>query len=191
MQRVVWARGVFSPFLFLLILNLLLSGCEAGLFLGKMNAAEDRLSYGRTIGDDLDDLPAIVPPSVAARHKMALAIDSIMQGDYNYKDISEGLTDIRQDPYLPRYLKVEAGYILVLVEKMERSRRGRDIMSEKYKQCAKDSELLLGELKQIKDEQKLSEQESTQLKSELEQLRYKLKKIEEIHIEVEKRRGMQ
>ena len=191
MQRVVWARGVFSPFLFLLILNLLLSGCEANLFLGKMNAAEDRLSYGRTIGGNLEDLPAMVPPSVAARHKMALAIDSIMQGDYNYKDISEGLTGIRQDPYLPRYLKVEAGYILVLVEKMERSRRAEDKMTEKYKQSAKDTERLQVELKKIKDKQKLSEQESRQLKSELKELKYKLKKIEEIHIEVEKRRGMQ
>ena len=87
---------MFLPFLFLLTLNLLLTGCEANLFLGKMGAAEDKLSYGKPIGGDLNDIPTIMPPSVTARHRIALAIDSIIEGDYNYKDIKETLTDIRQ-----------------------------------------------------------------------------------------------
>lgn len=184
MQKVVRARGVFLPFLFLLALNLLLLGCEANVFLGKMGAAEDKLSYGKPIGRDLNDIPAIMPPSVTARHRIALAIDSIIQGDYNYKDIKETLTDIRQDPYIPRYLKVEAGYILVLVEKMERERRARDEASMKYKASAKD----LAETAKNYDQ---CLQENEKMKGELKELKYKLQKIEEIHIDIEKRRGMQ
>lgn len=156
-----------------------------------MNAAEDRLSSGKSIGDDLGDRPAVVPPSATARYEIALAIDSLMRGDYNYKDISESLRGIRQNPLLPRYLKVEAGYILVLAEKMERSRQDENKMAGKYKQCTKENKQLKEELDRAKDKQKLSEDEAQKLKTELEQLKYKLKKIEEIHIEAEKMRGMQ
>ena len=175
---------MFLPFLFLLTLNLLLTGCEANLFLGKMGAAEDKLSYGKPIGGDLNDIPTIMPPSVTARHRIALAIDSIIEGDYNYKDIKETLTDIRQDPYIPRYLKVEAGYILVLVEKVERERRARDEASKKYKASAKD----LADTAKNYDQ---CLQENEKMKGELKELKYKLQKIEEIHIDIEKRRGMQ
>ena len=135
-----------------------------------MGAAEDRLSYGKPIGDGLKDIPAIVPPSVTARHKIALAIDSIIEGHYNYKDIKKTLIDIRQDPYIPRYLKVEAGYILIMVEKIESEHKIQDKMSKKYEQCSRAREQMKGELKELK---------------------YKLEKIEEIHIDVERRRGMQ
>jgi hypothetical protein len=191
MQKVVWAKGVFLPFLFLLTLNLLISGCEANLFLGKMGAAEDKLSYGKPIGKELNDIPAILPPSVTARHKIALAIDSIIEGHYNYKDIKGTLTDIRQDPYIPGYLKVEAGYILVLVEKIERERGIRDETSKKYKASAKDLAETAKKYDKCLQEKDQMKQVTDQMKGELKELKYKLEKIEEIHIDIEKRRGMQ
>ena len=184
MQKVAWAKGVFLLFLFLLTLSLLLSGCEANLYLGKMGVAEDKLSYGKPIGDELNDAPAIVPPSVTARRRIALAIDSILEGHYNYKDIKGTLIDIRQDPYIPRYLKVEAGYVLVLVEKIELERRVLDETANKYKASAKD-------LAETGEKYDRCLQENVQMKGELKELKYKLQKIEEIHIDSEKRRGMQ
>lgn len=138
--------------------------------MGKMEAAEDELSHGKPISIGLDNIPFMVPPSVTARHKIALAIDSIIEGDYNYKKLSGSLKDIRNDPYVPRYLKVEAGYILVIAEKMEHARQDLDRLSKKNEAC---------------------EREREQMKSELEELKYKLEKIEEIHIDIEKRRGKQ
>jgi len=138
--------------------------------MGKMVAAEDALSHGKPIGVDLSDVPLIVPPSVAARHKIALAIDSVIEGDYTYKELAVSLKDIRNDPYVPRYLKVEAGYLLLVVEKMEHARHERDRLAKKNEAC---------------------EREREQMKGELEEMRYKLEKIEEIHIDIEKRRGKQ
>lgn len=191
MQRVVWAKGVFLPFLFLLTLNLLLSSCEANLFLGKIGSAEDKLSYGKSIGDELSDIPMIVPPSVTARHQIAMAIDSIIEGHYKYKDIQETLTDIRQDPYIPRYLKVEAGYILVLVEKIEGERRVQEETAKKYNASAKNLAETAKKYDQCMQARELVKQENEQMKVELKELKYKLQKIEEIHIDIEKRRGMQ
>ncbi len=170
MQRALWAREVFLPFLCLFFLNLFLAGCSSNLFMGKMEAAEDSLSHGKPIRVDLSDIPLMVPPSVAARHKIALAIDSVIEGDYNYKELAGSLKEIRNDPYVPRYLKVEAGYILLVAEKMEHARRERDRILKKNEAC---------------------EREREQMKAELEEMKYKLEKIEEIHIDIEKRRGKQ
>jgi hypothetical protein len=142
------------------------------------------MSYGKSIGNDLDEIPPMMPPSVVARHKIASALDSIIKGDYNYKDITNILIDIRQDPYIPRYLKVEAGYILVLVEKIERERRVRDETSKKYNASTKDLAETAGKYDRCL-------QENERMKNELKELKYKLEKIEEIHIDIEKRRGMQ
>ena len=177
MQKVLWAKGVFFPFLCLLFLNLLPAGCSSNLFIGKMEAAEDELSHGKSISVDLDNIPLMVPPSVAARHKIALAIDSIIEGDYNYKKLLKSLRGIRNDPYVPRYLKVEAGYLLVLVEKVELARQGLDGLSKKNEECKRRQEQMKNKVEQMK--------------GELEEMRYKLEKIEEIHIDSEKRRGMQ
>lgn len=173
---------MFFPFLCLLFLNFILAGCTANLFLGKLSAAEDKLSYGKSIGDDLEEIPPMMPPSVIARHRIASALDYILQGDYNYRDITNILVDIRQDPYVPRYLKVEAGYILVLVEKIERQRRTGDETSKKYNASTKD----LAETVKKYDR---CQQENERLKDELKELKYKLEKIEEIHLDIEKRRG--
>ncbi len=142
-----------------------------------MGDAEEQLSYGKPIGDELETVPPMVPPSVTARQRIALAIDSIIDGTYKYKDIKRTLADIRQDPFIPRYLKVEAGYLLVLVEKMERMDQSQDKAAKKYDECARERT----EMKK----------ETETLKGEIEQLKYKLQKIEEIHIDIEKRRGQQ
>ncbi|HHO75708.1 MAG TPA: hypothetical protein ENN05_04685 [Deltaproteobacteria bacterium] len=140
------------------------------MFLGKMDAAEQELSHGKSMSIDLGDIPLMVPPSVIARHKIAIAVDSIIDGRFNYKKLSESLTEIRNDPYVPRYLKVEAGYVLVLMERIERAGDDLESMSKKNDACERAQE---------------------QMRGELEEMKYKLDKIEEIHIDSQKRRGMQ
>ena len=95
-------------------------GCTANLFLNKLGDAEENLSFGKPVQEDLHVTPPLMPPSVQARHTIAMAIDSLIKGDYIYKDIKVSLDTIRKDTFIPQYLKVEAGYLLVLIERRPR-----------------------------------------------------------------------
>ncbi|OQC18243.1 MAG: hypothetical protein BWX71_02865 [Deltaproteobacteria bacterium ADurb.Bin072] len=82
---------------------------------------------------------------------------------------------------------MEAGYLLTLVERME----GLDKTAPKAKEGAKDNDELKRNLDQARKELDEARKESEGLKKEVEDLSFKLKKLEEIHIESVKRRGTQ
>lgn len=137
---------------------------------------------GNRITQDLSTTPVLIPPPVAARHTIAMAIDSLLSDKYDANEIRKTLTLMRKDPFIPRYLKVEAGYLLILLEKLEEQKK----IANKN---AAEKERVQREIKKEFEERYTAEND--RLKQELDELRYKLQKIEEIHINTEKKRGIQ
>lgn len=182
MQRAVSARGAFLHLLCLFTLVFLLGGCKADSFNNKLKSAEDELSMGNRITQDLSTTPVLIPPPVAARHTIAMAIDSLLSDKYDANEIRKTLTLMRKDPFIPRYLKIEAGYLLILLEKLEEQKK----IANKN---AAEKERVQREIKKEFEERYTAEND--RLKQELDELRYKLQKIEEIHINTEKKRGIQ
>lgn len=124
--------------------------------------------------------PYLAPPSMKARHTIAMAVDSALSDYFDEKEAAEvrkSLAQIRKDALLPHSVKVEAGYVLELLEKIEGYKRQMKIASQQKEKMAAENEKVTAE----KDK----------MKNELEELKYKLEKIEEIHIKTEMKRGKQ
>lgn len=159
---------------------LFLQGCAKELLTTRIDTAEERLSRGRVSEENLREMKPVLPPALVARHKIAIVMESIIKGDFSYSMVKADLAEVRDGSLTPDYLSVEAGYILTLVEKMETLNK----TSSRAKECAKEGDELKRELEQVR-------KESEDLRKEIETLTYKLKKLEEIHIESVKRRGKQ
>jgi hypothetical protein len=158
-----------------------LAGCTSILRDSKLNLAEDDLSSGKQAGEKLKKQEGtLVYPSVEARRAFALAMDIIISEKYNEDDaadIRKNLMKIRRDPLMPRDQKVEAGYVIVLFDRIESLRRQNKALTGQKDKC-------LIEADQMKAE-------NDKIRKDLEELNYKLQKIEEIHINTEKKRGIQ
>jgi len=165
-----------------LALIILLGGCKADSFTNELKCAEDDLSFGNRVGKDLEAAPVLIPPPVAARHTIALVMDALLSDEYNAQEVRKTLSLLRKDPFIPRYLKVEAGYLLVLLNKLEGQKR----LNEKH---VAEKERIQQEFKKELEEKYAAEND--RLRKELDELKYKLQKIEEIHINTEKKRGIQ
>ncbi len=159
---------------------LILQGCAKEFLSTRIDSAENKLSHGKVSEENLKEMNPLLPPSLVARHKMALVMESIVKGDFSYSAVKADLTEIRNSSFTPDYLSVEAGYLLILIEKME----GLSKAAARAKECAKESDEMKRGLDQVR-------KENDDLKKEIEDLNFKLKKLEEIHIESVKRRGKQ
>jgi hypothetical protein len=182
MQRAASARAAFFPLLCLFTLVFLLGGCKADSFSSKLKCAEDELSFGNRVGEQLTGTPALIPPPVAARHTIAMVVDSLLSDKYEVRETRKTLSLLRKDPFIPRYLKVEAGYLLVLLDKLEAQKR----LNEKH---SAEKERIQREFKKELEDKYTAEND--RLRKELDEMKYKLQKIEEIHINTEKKRGIQ
>lgn len=159
---------------------LIFQGCAKELLTTRIDAAENKLSQGKASEENLKEMSPLLPPSLVARHKLAIIMESIIRGDFSYSAVKAELTEIRNSAITPDYLSVEAGYLLTLIEKME----GLNKNASKAKECVKDNDELKRSLEQTR-------KENEDLKKEVEDLNFKLKKLEEIHIDSVKRRGKQ
>lgn len=180
MQRATLERGAFFLLPCLFILMLLLGGCTADLTTRDLREAEDNLSYGKPAGEKVKGKPLVISPTVEAKYTIARAMDFVISeknDDGEFQETRKNLSSIRKNPLLPHYLKVEAGYIMVMLDKIEDLKRLNRASSLQKEKCA-------DEVGRVKDE-------NDRMKKELEELRYKLQKIEEIHINTEKKRGVQ
>lgn len=181
MHRALWVKAVSLLSVSLVLMGMLIfQGCAKELITTRINAAEKNLSHGKASEENLKEMNPLLPPSLVARHKMAIIMESVVKGDFSYSAVKSELTEIRNSTFTPDYLSVEAGYLLTLIEKME----GLNKTASRVKECTKDND----ELKRNVDQ---SRKENEDLKKEVEDLNFKLKKLEEIHIESVKRRGKQ
>jgi len=188
MRTAKWARAVSLPFICLALMGMVLfQGCAKDLLSTRINAAEEKLARGKASDVNLKEMNPVLPPSLAARHKLALIMDSLVRGDFTYAAVKAELLSIRDGALTPGHLSVEAGYLLTLVEKMEKLDKG----ASKARECAREGEELKKDLDQSRREAETLKKENDELKKEVELQVFKLKKLEEIHIDSVKRRGKQ
>lgn len=181
MRTAARARAVSFLSVFLVpLMMLFFQGCTKELLSTRISTAEDRLSHGKAVEEDLKAMNPVLPPSLVARHKLALVMESIQKNEYTFSTVKADLEEIRDNSLNPSYLRTEAGYLLTLVEKMETLHRS----AAKAKELNKDNDELKRELEQAR-------KENEEFRKEIESLSYKLKKLEEIHIDSVKRRGKQ
>jgi len=169
------------------MVTLLFQGCSAGILNTKIDVAEKSLSQGKAASEDLKSLDPLLSPSLVARHKIALVMDSIIRGENSFSVMKTDLEEIRGNSFLPDYLRVEAGYILTLIERMETFQKS----TAKTREYARESEELRKSLSESKKEIEALKKENEDIKKEVDVLSYKLKKLEQIHLESVKRRGKQ
>jgi cell division protein FtsB len=132
------------------------------------------------MGEKVKSTPLVVAPTIEAKYTIARAMDFIISeknDDNEVQETRKNLSSIRKSPLLPHYLKVEAGYVMVMLDKIEDLKRQNRASSQQKDKYADENE-------RMKDD-------NDRMKKELEELRYKLQKIEEIHINTEKKRGVQ
>lgn len=143
-----------------------------------MDAVEQSLSQGKAPKENIQEITTAPSPSLGARKRIAAVMETIVKGDFSYASAKAELADIRGDARVPPYLSVEAGYLLLLLERMEGLSRQ-----------ASRSQQLQKEVEDARKALELERKEKEDARKELEELRFKLKKLEEIHIESLKRRG--
>jgi len=163
---------------FLALALMLAEGCTTYNACRSISEAEGALSQGKAPGRSVREVEAGPVSSLEARQRLALVMESILRGDFSYGSVKSELADIRDKSQAPDHLKTEAGYMLVLVERME----GLSKVAARSRECARENE-------EIKKTLETARKEQDDLKKQLEELRFKLKKLEEINIEALKRRG--
>jgi hypothetical protein len=178
-DRAAFFRSAFL----LLVTTLILQGCASELFSSRLDSAENKIAQGRPANGDLKkgSIP-LLPPSVTARYKIALAMDSFVRGEAPPGTIAQELKKIREDSFTPSNQRIEAGYLLLLIERIETLQKSLNAQTLKGKEYAKEGDELKKAYEQLK-------KENEDTRKEVELLTFKLKKLEEIHIETEKRRG--
>jgi len=178
MHRARSVRAVSFLSVCLLSLSTLLAGCGA-LLTGKLQEAETSVSTGKPYKGNLGVYNTLASPDILARKKLALAMNTVVKGDIAFPEVKQTLKSIQKDPYTSAEIKVEAGYLFMLIEKLETRQRDLDHTRQRLEKTIKDKDDMAGE----KDAAIAS------LTKERDDLAFKIKKLEEISTLTEKRRG--
>lgn len=178
MHRARSARAVPLLSVCLLFLSAFPAGCGA-LLTSKLQEAEYSVSSGKPYKGNLGVNSALSSPDILARKKLALAMNTVVKGDIAFPEVKQTLRSIQKDPYTSDEIKVEAGYLFTLIEKLEARQRDLDHTRQRLEKTSKDKDDLARE----KDEAIAA------LTKERDDLAFKLKKLEEISTLKEKRRG--
>jgi len=145
---------------------------------GKLQEAETSVSSGKPYKGSLGVNTALTSPDILARKKLALAMNTVVKGDVAFPEVKQTLKSIQKDPYTSAELKVEAGYLFTLIEKLEARQRDLDHTRQRLDKTMKDKD----DLARDKDAT------IAQLTRERDDLAFKIKKLEEISTLTEKRR---
>jgi hypothetical protein len=189
MRRAGLEKAACFISVFLLVLELILAGC-APLLPEEIITAEDSVAAGEALKSTASlDIP-IDHPDIAARKKIILIMNSIITEEYSTAETKAALMAIRNDPDVSRDLKVEAGYIISLVETIDARNKDIDFLQSKNTKCLNEKAELAKALKE--DERTLAQKEEliSILADEKKELKFKLNKLEEIIEKSERRRGL-
>ncbi|MEN6475178.1 MAG: hypothetical protein ABFD81_14275 [Syntrophaceae bacterium] len=178
MHRARSVRVVSFLSVCLLLLSTLLAGCGA-LLTGKLQEAETSVSSGKPYKGNLGGYNTLASPDILARKKLALAMNTVVKGDIAFPEVKQTLKSIQKDPYTSAEIKVEAGYLFTLIEKLEARQRDLDHTRQRLEKTLKDKDDMAGEKDAI----------IASLTKERDDLAFKIKKLEEISTLTEKRRG--
>ncbi|HEY9160370.1 MAG TPA: hypothetical protein VIS94_04715 [Desulfomonilia bacterium] len=196
MRRAGLERAACFISVFLSVLELILAGC-APLLPQEIVTAEDSIAAGKALKSTASlDIP-IDHPDIEARKKIILIMNSIITEEYSTAETKAALMAIRNDPDVSRDLKVDAGYIISLVEIIGERNKDIDFLQNKNTKCLNDRAEL--EKTHKEDEKRLKETERILaqkeeliaiLAEEKKELKFKLNKLEEIIEKSERKRGL-
>jgi len=140
------------------------------MFTSPLDMAEQNVSTGKPYDGDFVAQESYTSSEMIARRKLVMVMKSLTGKEYAYGDLRAVLSSIASDPYTPQYLRVESGYLIILLDKLENHKQQLSQVNGKYQACVEENKMVL---------------------KELEELNYKLKKLEEIYIDTEKKRVQQ
>lgn len=167
---------------FLLVLEIILTGC-APLIPPEIMSAEDSLAAGKGL-KSISSLDIVIDhPDIAARKKIILIVNSIINEDYSTSETKTALKAIQNDPDVSRDLKIEAGYIISMIETIDSRNKDIDHLQHKNSKC-------LNEKSDLDKAIKENELQIIELIKEKDDLDFKLGKLEEIYKKSERRRGL-
>jgi len=170
MSRAPMVKAVPFHLICLCLVSCLMFACTSLSGTNRLMQAEDKLAAGNTV--DIKDIKVKgwLPPGATARQDIALALNAMLKDTQNTSYAKKLLRNVMEDPLTPRHLEIEAGYMLTLIELIEAQNK---------------------EISKLDQGLRTSTEREKKLKKERDDLMYKLKKMEEIYIHTEKRRGMQ
>jgi len=167
---------------FLLAFEIILTGC-APMVPPEILDAEDRIASGRTLDSTKSLDLKLSAPDMIARRKILLIVDSIINEEYSTAETKSALKGIQDDPEVSRDIKIDAGYLLSMVDKIDS--RNKDIERLQNKNSR-----LVGERNDAERALKDKDARIDELVTANEELQFKLKKLEETYQKAEKRRGI-
>jgi len=174
---------------FLLVLEITLTGC-APLIPPEIMSAEDSVAAGKGL-KSTSSLDIIIDhPDIAARKKIILIVNSIITEEYSTAETKAALKAIQNDPDVSRDLKIEAGYIISMLETIDSRNKDIDHLQNKHSKCLNEKSDLDKALKEADWLLKEKEELITILVGEKQELKFKLQKLEEIYKKSERRRGL-
>ncbi len=170
MSKATMVRAVRFPLIYLYLVSCIMFACTSLSGTQTLRETEDTLATGKTVGLKDIRVKGWLPPGGKARQDIAIALNAMLKDTKNTGYAARLLNNVIQDPLTPRDLKIEAGYMLSLVRLIETQNK---------------------EISRLGQVLRTSEKRKEKLQKERDELMYKLKKMEEIYIHTEKRRGMQ
>jgi len=171
------------------VLEIILAGC-APLLPQEIITAEDSIAAGKPLKSTASlDIP-IDHPDIAARKKLILIMNSIITEEYSTAETNAALMAIRNDPDVSRDLKIEAGYIISMVDIIDSRNKDIDSLQNKNTKCLNEKSEVVNALKEADWLLKQKEELIMILVGEKQELKFKLQKLEEIYTKSERRRGL-
>lgn len=189
MRRAGLEKAACFISVFLLVLEIILAGC-APLLPPEIITAEDSIAAGQALKSTASlDIP-IDHPDIAARKKIILIMNSIITEEYSTAQTKAELNSIRNDPDVSRDLKIEAGYIISMVDIIDSRNKDIENLQNKNTKCLNEKSELVKALKEADWLLKQKEELIMILVGEKQELKFKLQKLEEIYTKSERRRGL-
>jgi hypothetical protein len=167
---------------FLLVLEIMLTGC-APLIPPEIISAEDSLAAGKELKSTSSLDIMIDHPDIEARKKIILIVNSVMTDDYSTTETKNALKAIQNAPDVSRDIRIEAGYIMSMIETIDRRNKDIDHLQHKVSKC-------LNEKSDLDKAIRENELQIIELIKEKDELDFKLGKLEEIYKKSERRRGL-
>jgi valyl-tRNA synthetase len=171
------------------VLEIILTGC-APLIPPEIMSAEDSLAAGKGLKSTSSLDIVIDHPDIAARKKIILIVNSIITEEYSTAETKAALNAIQNDPDVSRDFKIEAGYIISMIETIDSRNKDIDYLQNKNSKCLNEKSDLDKALKEADWLLKEKEELITILVGEKQELKFKLQKLEEIYKKSERRRGL-
>ena len=189
MHRASSARAACFISAFLLLLEIVASGC-ASIVPPEISEAEESVVAGHGLKTTTVLEEGAYYPEIDARRKMVLVMNSIITEECSVPEAKALLKTVQDSPDVPGDLKIEAGYIVLMIDIIDARNRDIDTLQQKNASC-------INKMNEIEKGREAEEWEIKEKKARIaellnanSELEFKFHKLQEIYLKSEKRRGL-